>query len=105
MNISHLAAAFALTVSTAAFAADDGAALFQRHNCGACHAAAGKSVGPSLADIAARYQGDKGAQAKLEAKVRRGGAGAFGAIPMPVTARSVSDADISTMAAWVLGRK
>lgn len=104
MKIPFLAAAV-LSVSSAASAAGDGAALFQQHHCGACHAAANKSVGPSLADIAAKYRGDKGAQTRLEAKVRNGGAGSFGAMPMPATARSVSDGDIKTLVAWVLNRK
>jgi len=105
MKIRYLAAAAALSVSTAAFATGDGAALFEKNNCGACHAPASKSVGPSLADIAAKYKGDKGAQAKLEAKTRGGGAGSFGTMPMPATAKSVSDGDIKTMVGWVLGRK
>src|SRR5574340_63183 len=105
MKIRYLATAAALSFSTAAFAAGDGAALFKQDNCGACHAAAGKSVGPSLADIAAKYKGDKGAQARLEAKVRNGGAGSFGQMPMPATARSISDGDVKTMVAWVLSQK
>ncbi|MDO8294303.1 MAG: c-type cytochrome [Gallionella sp.] len=105
MKIRYLALTAALSVSATALAAGDGAALFKQNNCGACHAAAGKSLGPALADIAAKYKGDKGAQTRLEVKVRNGGAGAFGTMPMPPTARSVSDADIKTMVAWTLGQK
>jgi len=105
MKIHHLVAAAALSVSTAAFATGDGAALFKKNNCSACHAAASKSVGPSLADIAAKYKDNKDAQAKLEAKMRSGGAGSFGTMPMPPTAKSVSDDDIKTMVAWLLGHK
>lgn len=105
MKIHRYIATAALSVSTAAFAAGDGAALFQQNNCGACHAAAGESLGPSLADIAEKYRGDKGAQARLEAKTRSGGAGSFGAMPMPATARSVSDGDIRIMVAWILNQK
>ncbi|HEU0233934.1 MAG TPA: c-type cytochrome [Gallionella sp.] len=95
----------ALSVSAAAFAADDGEALFKKNNCVACHAAAKKTVGPSLADVAAKYKGDKGAQAQLEAKVRSGGKDSFGPMPMPATPKSVSDGDIKTMVSWVLGQK
>jgi len=105
MKIRYLALTAALSVSATAFAAGDGAALFKQNNCGACHAAAGKSLGPALADIAAKYEGDKGAQARLEAKTRSGGAGSFGAMPMPATARSVSDGDIKAMVSWILGQK
>src|SRR3990167_6250760 len=97
MKIRYLALTAALSVSATAFAAGDGEALFKQNNCGACHAAACKSLGPALADIAAKYEGDKGAQARLEAKTRSGGAGSFGAMPMPATARSVSDGDIKAM--------
>jgi len=105
MKIRYLALTAALSVSATAFAAGDGAALFKQNNCGACHAAAGKSLGPALADIATKYKSDKGAQTRLEAKVRNGGAGAFGTMPMPPTARSISDADIKAMVAWILGQK
>jgi len=100
-----LAMTAALSVSTAAFAADDGEALFKKSSCGSCHTAAKKSVGPSLKDIAAKYKDDKTAQAKLETKVRNGGSGSFGAMPMPATAKSVSDGDIKAIVSWVLTQK
>lgn len=105
MKIHYLAAIAALSVSTAAFAAGDGETLFKKNNCSACHAVAGKSVGPALTDIAAKYKGDKGAQARVEAKVRNGGAGSFGTMPMPPTAKSIGDDDIRTMVAWTLNQK
>jgi len=105
MKIHYLAAAAALSFSTVVYAAGDGAALFEQNNCGACHGVANKSVGPSLKDIAAKYKGDKGAQAKLEAKVRSGGAGTFGTMPMPATSKAVSDAEIKTMVTWMLAQK
>ena len=100
-----IAMTVALSVSAVAFAAEGGEALFQKNNCVACHAVANKSVGPSLKDIAAKYKGDKGAQARLEAKVRSGGKDSFGTMPMPATAKSVSDGDIKTMVTWILSQK
>ena len=106
MKVRYLVAmAAAMSVSVSAFAADGGEALFNKNNCSACHAAAKKSAGPSLADIVAKYKGDKGAQARLEAKVRSGGKDALGSMPMPPTAKSVSDGDIKTMVAWILSQK
>ncbi len=106
MKVRHLIAmTAALAVSHAAFAADDGEAVFKKSNCGSCHSLDKKSVGPALKDVAAKYKGDKGAQAKLEAKVRSGGSGSFGAMPMPATAKTVSDGDIKTMVAWILSQK
>lgn len=95
----------ALSLSTAAFASDDGAAVFKKSNCAACHQQDKKTVGPALKDIAAKYAGDAGAAAKLEAKVRNGGNGSFGNMPMPATPKNVSDGDIKTMVSWILGLK
>ena len=95
----------ALSVSAVAFAADDGEALFKKSNCVACHTVAKKMVGPALKDIAAKYKGDSGAQARLEAKVRSGGKDSFGTMPMPPTAKTVSDGDIKTMVTWILNQK
>ena len=95
----------ALSVSAAAFAADDGEALFKKHNCTVCHSVAKKVVGPALKEIAAKYRGDSEAQAKLEKKVRNGGSGVWGAMPMPPAAKSVSDENIKTIVQWVLSLK
>ena len=104
MNTRCLAVIAALSISATA-AAGDGGALFKQYNCSACHAVASKSVGPALLDIAAKYKDDKGAQARLEAKTRSGGSGSFGSMPMPPTAKTVSDNDIKTMVTWVLSQK
>jgi cytochrome c len=95
----------ALFVSATAFAADDGEALFTKNKCSSCHKPDSKAVGPSLKDIAAKYAGNKEAQATLEKKVRTGGGGVWGSMPMPKTPAAASDADISTMVAWVLSHK
>jgi cytochrome c len=79
-------------------------ALAKKHNCLACHAVDKKVIGPSYADVAAKYRGDASAEAKLIAKVKNGGAGVWGQIPMPPNA-SVPDADISTLVKWVLATK
>lgn len=58
-------------------------ALAKKKNCLACHAVDKKVVGPAWKDVAAKYRGNAGAQAKLEAKVAKGGSGSWGAMPMP----------------------
>ena len=95
----------ALSVTTAAFAAEDGEALFKNHKCIFCHSMTSKVLGPALQNIAIKYRGDNDAQQKLEIKVRTGGAGTWGKVPMPATAKSVSDADIKNMVQWVLSIK
>ncbi len=78
--------------------------LLADNACSGCHAMAQKIVGPSFRDIAARYASDKGAAAKLGAKIRAGGAGNWGAIPMPAHAR-LSDAELAQLAGWILAQK
>ncbi len=70
-------------------------------NCLACHAIDKKLVGPSYKDIAAKYKGDKNAQAMLVKKVREGGVGVFGQIPMPANPQ-VNEQEAQTLVKWIL---
>ncbi len=79
-------------------------ALAKKHNCLTCHAVDKKVIGPGYNEVAAKYKGDAGAEAKLMAKVKNGGSGAWGQIPMPPNA-SVPDADIKLLVKWVLATK
>ena len=79
-------------------------ALAKKHNCLACHAVDKKLIGPSYKDVAGKYKGDAGAEAKLVAKVKDGSSGTWGQIPMPPNA-SVPDADIKALVKWVLSTK
>jgi cytochrome c len=85
-------------VSGAAFASAD---LAKAKNCMACHAMDKKLVGPSYKDVAAKYGTDKDAVAKLSKKIREGGTGVWGQVPMPANPQ-VSDAEAQTLAKWVL---
>jgi cytochrome c len=78
--------------------------LAKKHNCLACHATDKKVVGPSYKEVAAKYRGDKAAEAKLAEKVKKGGVGVWGQVPMPPNA-TVPDADIKALVAWVLSQK
>ncbi|MGR9108941.1 MAG: c-type cytochrome [Gammaproteobacteria bacterium] len=71
--------------------------------CMACHKVETKVIGPSFKDIAAKYKGDSGAEAALIEKVKKGGSGTWGAVPMPPNSPRVSDADIQTLVQWILG--
>jgi len=77
--------------------------LLTKYNCTACHTVNSKLVGPSYKEVAAKYAGDAGAAAKLEKKVKDGGSGVWGQIPMPPN--NVPDADLKTIVAWVLAQK
>ena len=99
--------AAALFAAGNAHAALDNAAaqaLMQKDGCSACHAIDKKVVGPAYQDVAAKYKGDKDAMAKLTAKVKKGGSGVWGPIPMPPNAQ-VSDADINNLVSWILTLK
>ena len=77
-------------------------ALAQKNNCMACHGVDKKILGPAYKDVAAKYKGNKEAEAKLIEKVKKGGSGVWGPMPMPANSPTVSDADIKTLVEWVL---
>ena len=93
-----LAAAVALPAS-----ADDQLALAQKSGCTACHSVDKKIVGPAYKDVANKYRGDKDAENKLVEKVKKGGSGVWGPVPMPPN--NVSDADAHSLVKWVLSMK
>ena len=78
-----------------------GTAMMQKEGCAACHAIDKKIVGPAYQDVAAKYKGDKDALAKLTQKVKNGGAGIWGPVPMPPNAQ-VPDPDIKALVTWIL---
>jgi cytochrome c551/c552 len=79
-------------------------AMMQKNGCAACHGIDKKIVGPAYVDVAAKYRGDKNALAQLTQKVKAGGSGVWGAVPMPPNAQ-VSDADIKSLVSWILTLK
>jgi cytochrome c len=100
MKKTLLVAAAAL-VAAGAWAAGPEDAM-NKAGCMACHAKDKKVVGPSFKDIAAKYQGQD-ATAKLADKVRKGGAGVYGPIPMPPNgADKINDADLKSAVEMIL---
>lgn len=91
-----VAAAAAFTAGPAL--ADE--ALAKKHNCLACHQVDKKGVGPAYKDIAKKYKGQNVA-ASLPGKVKMGGGGVWGPVPMPPNA-AVPDADIKKLVDWIL---
>lgn len=78
--------------------------LLNANACNGCHSVDKRIVGPSFREIAAKYAGDRDAPAHLEAKIRGGGQGAWGAVPMPPNP-AIADAELRRIAVWVLGQK
>jgi cytochrome c len=100
-TLALILGAAAAALVTSANAQED---LAKKHNCFACHAVDKKVVGPSYKDVAAKYRNDKAAPAKLFDKVKKGGAGVWGPVPMPPNAQ-VPDADVKTLVNWILSLK
>lgn len=99
---------FALAFATASLAATAPALADQQlataKNCMTCHAVDKKLVGPSFKDIGAKYGGQAGASDKLAAKVIKGGAGAWGPVPMPANPQ-VSAEEAKKLVDWILTQK
>lgn len=94
-------AALGLLATAPAMASAD---LAKAKNCMACHAVDKKLVGPSYQDVAAKYAGQADAVAMLAAKVKAGGSGTWGPVPMPPNPQ-VSDAEATQLVEWVLSLK
>lgn len=75
--------------------------LLTANACIACHAVDRRVVGPGFREIAQRYRGDSGAPDLLARKIRDGGAGAWGQVPMPPHPQ-LSAADLGVMVSWIM---
>lgn len=84
--------------------ADPTEGLLTKHACIGCHAVDRKLIGPSFREVAARYANDGGAAARLAGKIRGGGVGVWGNVPMPPAA-GLSEVDAIQLAQWVLRQK
>ena len=90
-------------ISVQARAATDPAQMAAKSGCLACHTVDKKLVGPAYRDVARKYKGQAGAQAALVARLRTGGKGVWGEVPMPAAAPAlIGDADLKAVIAWIL---
>ncbi len=88
-------------VKTTAMA--DAEALAKAKGCYACHAENVKKVGPSYKDVAKKYADKPDAVAYLSERIKKGGVGVWGNVPMP--AQNVTDEESKKLAEWVLSFK
>ena len=98
------AGVFATSGASAALDNKTAEEMMKKDGCAACHAVDKKVVGPAFQDVAAKYKGNEKAAAMLVDKVKKGGVGVWGQIPMPPNGY-VSDADIKELVAWILTLK
>jgi cytochrome c len=103
-SIFFMVALFVAQAADAALSNASAQAMMQKSGCAACHAIDKKVVGPAYQDVSAKYKGDKDALAKLSDKVKKGGVGVWGDVPMPPNVQ-VSDADIEDLVGWILTLK
>jgi cytochrome c len=104
MTRTHTWAALGLlAVALAASAHANPEAAMTTAGCTACHTKDKKLVGPAYKDIAAKYKGQASAAADLAKKVRDGGKGVWGPIPMPPNPPAkIGDADLAAAIGWIL---
>jgi cytochrome c len=102
--MKHIAAVFGAAAILAALPGHASEQLAKKHNCLACHTVDKKMVGPSYKDVAAKYRSDSGAAAKLADKVKKGGQGVWGQVPMPPNP-TVPDAEVQALVKWILSQK
>ena len=102
MKKSLILAVLAIASASAGALANE--ELAKKNACTACHAVDKKVVGPAYKEVAAKYKGDKAAEAKLIDKVKKGGVGVWGQVPMPPNAQ-VKDEDVKALVKWVLSLK
>lgn len=108
-SMTMLATAITVVTVQAVLAADlppasspaDAMSIARKNACMGCHAVDRKLVGPSFQQIAGKYKGDAQAPARLETKVRNGGSGVWGVLPMP-SHPSMDGADIRKVVGWIL---
>ncbi len=96
-------AASALLATAGAFALDAAAAkaLASKSACLACHAVDKKLVGPAYKDVAAKHKDQADALEKVAARIKSGGSGIYGPVPMPPQP-ALKDDELKLLAAWVL---
>lgn len=100
-GVTLAGAAKAAPAAAAPVADDPARTLAEKSSCLSCHAAKQRVIGPSLAEIAAKYRTDGGAESKLITKVKSGGQGVWGNVPMPPFAQ-MQEQDLRTLVRWIL---
>lgn len=83
----------------------DGKEVARKNLCLGCHAEKQKVVGPAFVEIANRYDNTPQSYSYLMNKIKNGGVGVWGAIPMPANKNNITDEEIRKVVDWVFGMK
>ena len=102
MKKQAILAAIAMALASGGAPANE--ELAKKDGCTACHMIDKKHVGPGYKEVAAKYRGNPKAEALLVEKVKKGGQGVWGEVPMPPNGH-VKDEEIKTLVKWILSLK
>lgn len=103
IDASALLLTFTLALPAAQAGDAETEAAMNKAGCLACHTKDRKLVGPAFKEIAAKYKGQANAAATLFEKVRKGGSGNFGPVPMsPNPPDKISDKDLKEAVELIL---
>lgn len=98
-----LAASLVLSLAAAPASVQASKQLHLKSGCVACHMVDRKLVGPSYKEIAAKYKGRADAVPYLTQRVRKGGPGNWGNVPMaPTDVSKLNDAELKALLNWIL---
>lgn len=101
MKLGYPLLAAALAAAALASPARANEDLAKKYQCLACHQLDKKLVGPAYKEVAKKYKGQTDAAVKVAEKIKKGSTGVWGPVPMPPNDK-VPDADVKTLAEWVL---
>ena len=106
MNLRTIACRLVVVIGLGAIPAAyaDDVDMARSKKCMSCHALDQKLIGPAFKSVAAKYANDAGAEARLARKIREGGSGVWGVVPMPANP-DVDAAEAQRLAHWVLMQK
>jgi cytochrome c len=76
--------------------------LMKRQACTACHGISNRIVGPGFNEVVAKYGARADAESYLTAKIKEGGVGVWGQVPMPAQP-GLKDDEAKILAKWILG--
>ena len=99
-NNSNFLLILAVFFATNLFA-DDAKRLAKNNGCFACHSVKLKVLGPSFIDVSNKYENNKANQIMLMDKIKKGGSGNWGNVPM-MAHPNISNDDLNLMVRWIL---
>lgn len=87
------------SMPVAAAGTPEALALAQKHGCTACHGVDSRIVGPGFREVASRHAKRADVETYLAGKIKAGGAGDWGSIPMPP--QQLPEKDARLIAQWL----